>query len=101
MLYMYSILSVDQVNNTSQQPQNVSSTLLNMENLSNPNETATSGNNNGTAANLTEGSAKPPSSNRVVVLPEGGNLLQRVLNAFHTSGQQNTITTLLDHSFHR
>ena len=71
-----------QVNNTAQQPQNVSSTLLNMENLSNPNET--SGNDNGTAANLTEGSAKPPDSSRVVVLPEGGNLLQRVLNAFLT-----------------
>ena len=74
---------VHQVNNTAQQPQNVSSTLLNMENLSNPNVTSGNG-NNGTAANLTEGGAKQPNSDRVVVLPEGSNLLQRVLNAFLT-----------------
>ena len=72
---------LSQVNNTSEWPQNVSSTLTNIENLANPNDTAA---NKTVSSNMTaaDGVAPPPvSSNRVVMQPESGggtNLIQRV-----------------------
>ena len=55
-------------------PKNVSSTLLNLENMANPNKTS---NNNQTSA---DSKAAPPSSDRVLMQPGVGstNLLQRV-----------------------
>ena len=72
------------VNNTSEGPKNVSNTLANMENLANPNETKTEGNETSSTNATSDGDANanavPLSSNRVVMQPESvaNNLFQRV-----------------------
>ena len=97
-------ISLSKVNNTSEGPKNVSDTLVDMENLANPNETKTEGINtkaedketktegnetNSMNATSTDGDANgnaaaaaSVSSNRVVMQPESvaNNLFQRVSN---------------------
>ena len=89
------------VNNTSEGPKNVSNTLANMENLANPNETKTEGNEtssmNATSDGDANANAVPLSSNRVVMQPESvaNNLFQRVSRVIHgCRGCLFTVTSL-------
>ena len=90
------------VNNTSEGPKNVSNTLANMENLANPNEKKTEGNEtssmNATSDGDANANAVPLSSNRVVMQPESvaNNLFQRVSSALihECRGRLFTVTSL-------